>query len=215
MGISKFFQVIVPKQKVFFELFEKSAENLVKSAELFKKLMSTKDIYERETLFVQIKECETTGDNIIHEIFDDLNRTFITPFDRDDIHELASSLDNVVDYIDSASQKVKLYKPKTYMEEFHTVAGLILDASKEVLKIMQGLRNLKNPDECLTACIKVNEIENKADIVYHYALSRLFEKEKDAIELIKMKEIMQALERAVDSAEDISDVVKTILIKRA
>jgi uncharacterized protein len=215
MGLSSIFQVIVPKQKVFFELFDKGAENLVHSAEHLKKLMSTTDQYEKESLIVQIKECETTGDNITHRIYDDLNRTFITPFDRDDIQKLASSIDDVVDYIDSASRKVKLYKPKSYMEEYSNIADLIYQASLEIKNVIEGLRRLKKPKEILTACIKINEIENKADIVYHHALSQLFEKETDAIELMKKKEIMEALERATDSAEDVSDVIKTIIIKSA
>ena len=215
MGIEKIFQVLVPKQKEFFVLFEKSAENLVQAAEFLKKLMSIKEQYERETLVVQIKELETIGDNITHQIFDALNKTFITPFDRDDIHGLASALDNIVDLIDSASQKVKLYKPKSYMAEYLTLADLILEASIHIKSAVIGLKNVKKPNECLIACIKINEIENKADIVYHYALSELFEKETDAIELMKKKEILEALERATDRAEDTSDVIKTILIKRA
>ncbi|MFA5780963.1 MAG: DUF47 family protein [Bacteroidales bacterium] len=215
MGIEKIFQILVPKQKNFFILFEKSAENLVQSAELLKKLMSTNDQSERETLVVKIKELETTGDNIAHQIYEELNTTFITPFDRDDIHELASAIDDVVDMIDSASQKVKLYKPKSYMDEFLSIADLILDASKEIKCAVEGLRNLKKSNNCITACIKINEIENKADIIYHYAISQLFEKEPDAIELIKKKAIIEALERATDRAEDTSDIIKTIIIKSA
>ncbi|MFA4852269.1 MAG: DUF47 family protein [Bacteroidales bacterium] len=215
MGIEKIFQILVPKQKNFFILFEKSAENLVQSAELLKKLMSTNDQSERETLVVKIKELETTGDNIAHQIYEELNTTFITPFDRDDIHELASAIDDVVDMIDSASQKVKLYKPKSYMDEFLSIADLILDASKEIKCAVEGLRNLKKSNNCIMACIKINEIENKADIIYHYAISQLFEKEPDAIELIKKKAIIEALERATDRAEDTSDIIKTIIIKSA
>jgi len=215
MGIEKIFQIIVPKQKEFFNLFEKSAENLLQTAELLKKLMSTNDFFERETLIVKIKEHETTGDNFTHQIYEDLDKSFITPFDRDDIHKLAASLDDVVDLIESASQKVKLYKPKSFMDEFLTLANLILEASKEIKSVVFGLRNLRKSNDCLMGCIKINEIENKADIVYHYALSQLFEKETDAIELMKKKEIIEALEKATDRAEDTSDIIKTIIIKSA
>lgn len=212
MGILNF---LVPKEKKFFPLFDKSADNLVQSSELLKKLMSTNDQYEKETLIVQIKEHETTGDNITHQIYEELNKTFITPFDRDDIHGLTSAIDDVVDLIDSASQKIKLYKPRSYMDEFLTISGLILDASKEIKVAVAELKNIKNPDKCNCACIRINEIENKADIIYHYALSQLFEKETDAIELTKKKEILESLERATDRAEDVSDVIRTILIKNA
>lgn len=215
MDIKKIFEVLVPRQKEFYVLFERASENLIQTAELLKKLMSASDFYEQENIIVKIKEYETIGDGITHEVFDSLNKTFITPFDRDDIQDLASSVDDIVDYIDSASQKIRLYKPKSSMEEFKMLAEIILEAAKEIHEIMKGLKNMKHANLCIDACIKINELENKADLIYHNALSKLFEKETDAIELMKKKEILEALERATDRAEDTADVIKTILIKNA
>lgn len=215
MGLSKLLQVLVPKDVKFFPLFDNASSNLKKVSELLVKIMNTTDATERIKLIQEIKSLENTGDGFTHDIFHELNGTFITPFDREDIQELASSLDNVVDSINGACQKIELYQPKSLSTEMTELAVILLDCAIEVEYAVKELKNLKNPDKMMEACIKINSLENKADDVYHTALSKMFKEEKDAIELIKAKEIVMALEKASDRCEDIADVLKSIIIKNA
>ncbi|MCX6258647.1 MAG: DUF47 family protein [Bacteroidia bacterium] len=215
MNISKIFQIFVPVDKKFFPLFEASAENLVQTAQKFRQLLLTTDSFDRMSVIRQVKELENRGDEFTHTIFNELSSTFITPFDREDIHALTSSLDDVVDYINGAAQRIEIFKPKEFSPEFIKMSDLLVEAATEIEIAVKELRNLKNPQKIIESCIKINSIENRADDVYHYKLKSLFETENDAIELIKRKEIIETLEKAIDKAEDVSDVLRTIIIKVA
>lgn len=215
MNLHQAIQSLAPKDKKFFPLFEGAAQNVVSTAELLKQLLNTINIPDRKPITIKIKDAEQRGDEFTHQIYNELSKTFITPFDREDIHKLASSIDDVVDSMNGASQRINLYNPKSYIPEFRVFADLLLDASNEIHRAILELRNLKNPKAINEACIKLNFIENQADDVYHVALVKLFEEEKDAIELIKKKEILETLEKATDKAEDVSDVLKSIIIKLA
>jgi uncharacterized protein len=215
MGLSKILQVLVPKDVKFFPLFDNASSNLKKVAEILVKIMRTANTDERIKLIQEVKILENTGDSYTHDIFHELNGTFITPFDREDIQELASSLDNVVDLINGACQKIELYQPKTLTSEMAELADILLESSIEIEYAVKDIKNLKNPKKMMDACIKINSLENKADDIYHKALSKMFQNEKDAIELIKGKEIVMALEKATDRCEDVADVLKNIIIKNA
>jgi hypothetical protein len=211
----KIFQLFGSKDRKFFPLFDKGADNLVKAAALLSKLFVVDDYPEKGELIKQIKEHEHVGDNITHEIFDALNKTFITPFDREDINKLTGSMDDVLDLINASAQQILLHPPKKEPKEFFEISELILSASRELKIAIAELHNLKNPQKIKDACIRINEIENQADEVQQIALSHLFENETDAIELIKIKDILESLEEATDKAEDVSDVMKSIIIKMA
>lgn len=215
MGINKVFQFLVPKDKKFIPLFEASADNLVKGALLLNKFFLISDKNEKEMIITQIKEHEKSGDDFTHSIYDELNKTFITPFDREDINKLNGSLDDVMDYINSVAQKFRNHPPNTEPKIFLDISELILQAAREIKTAISELRNLKNPKKIMDSCIRINEIENQADDLYHSALTQLFEQEKDAIELIKIKDMLSSLEEATDKAEDVSDVIKSILVKIA
>lgn len=215
MKAARFLQYLVPKEKKFFPLFEESADNMVKASVLLNKLLLIDDANEKANITRQIKEYEDKGDHVAHTIYEELNRTFITPFDREDIHKLASSMDDVLDFINGCSQKIKLYKPKEISRYSVELSELIVQASREIETSIKELRNLKMPYKINDACIRINEIENQADDIYHHAISDFFETEKDAIELIKKNEIVQTLEKATDKAEDVSDVLKSIIVKIA
>lgn len=215
MDISKIMQFLIPKDKKFFPLFEQAADNLLKTAVLLNKMLLIQDAEQRDVIISEIREHEKIGDDITHNIFEELNKTFITPFDREDIHELTSSLDDVLDYINSSCQRIRLYKPKEISPEFIDMAELITQTCREIKIAISELSNLKNPKKINNACIRINDIENQADEVYYLAISSYFQEEKNAIELIKKKEIIQTLEKATDMAEDVSDVLRTILVKSA
>jgi len=214
MTIDKIFKFFTPQDSTFYPLFEEDVANLVKIAELLCRLMNSQDPSLWVPLIKQIKELERSGDEITNRIYDHLDKSFITPFDREDIQSLASSIDDVADNINRACNRIMLYKPKMFMAEFSKLADLILEGAK---LIDSGIKDIKKSDTNpkLTAiCIQISEIENKADDIYHKAISRLFEEETDPIELIKIKDILKSLERATDDAKTVSNVFKTIVIKR-
>lgn len=215
MEISKILQFLVPKDRKFFPLFEQAADNLVKSAILLNKMLMISNQEEREIAISDIKAHEKKGDNITHQIFEELNKTFITPFDREDIQGLTSSMDDVLDYINSSAQKIKLYKPNQICTEFIDMSDLIVQAAREIKTAIDCLHDLKDISTIKNSCIRINDIENQADEIYYHTISSLFRNETDAIELIKIKEIIQTLEKATDKAEDVADVLKTIVVKLA
>lgn len=215
MKLSRIFQIMVPKDTKFFDLFEKDVVNLVKGSELFAKLIRESNTPIQLEIIKQIKEVENKGDDITHQIFDELNKTFITPFDREDIQELASTIDDVMDCINGSAQRIRMFKPKHLIPEFHYIADLIHSACCEIQVAIKALKDLKNPEKITESCIRVNFIENQVDDLYQTATSLMFETETNAIELIKLKEIIMTMEKATDKTEDVSDVIKTIIIKNA
>jgi len=215
MGLNKVLQFLVPKDSKFFPLFIGVAENLVEGCKTFKTLVTHDDAEKRTEIIGQIKDIEHKGDGFTHDIFRELNSTFITPFDRQDIQEMACSIDNVLDYIDGTCQRILLYKPKRLPKELDKSADILIECSELILFAVQELKKHKNYEKIKEACIRINTLENIADDAYHVGLSDLFENEKDPIELIKMKEILQAIEKAIDCAEDVSDVLKTIILKQS
>ncbi len=216
MRINNVFQFFVPKEKKFFPLFEGVAENLEKGAILLNKLFLSLDNEEEKLLLVaQIKQCESAGDDFTHQIFDELNKTFITPFDREDIQTLTSSLDDVLDYINSCAKRMELYKINAVPKNALEISEFLVQASYEIRIAIGELSNLKHPEVIKKTCIRLNEIENKVDDLYYMSISYFFENEKDAIDLIKKQAIIKALETAADKAEDVADVLKSIIVKVA
>ncbi|MEI6766329.1 MAG: DUF47 family protein [Bacteroidota bacterium] len=215
MRFSQIFHVLVPKDTLFYPLMEKDAEVMVQAAELLVKMMKAEDLTQREIYANEIKEVEHVGDNVTHDIFEQLNKTFITPFDREDIHQLASKMDDVVDLINASSQRFRLFKITRIEPAYIQIAELILECATNIQFAVVELRKLKQPLKVKNACLRINEIENEADAIYHRAVSQLFESEPDAIELIKIHEVLNILETAIDCAEDVSDVIKIILVKGA
>jgi predicted phosphate transport protein (TIGR00153 family) len=216
MNIDKFLKFFVPKDHSFYPLFEEDAKNLVKAAELLRQLLSTTEIEEHERIYKEIKNVEHIGDQITDKTYVQLNKSFITPFDREDIHELTGHIDDVVDSINGIGRRICLYKPKHLMPVYKEMAEMIVEAAREVEICINCLNDAAaNKAEITKACNKVTAIERKADEYYFFAVGELFEKEKDAAELLKNNKILEILERTVDEEEDITDVIRAILIKMA
>ncbi len=215
MGVNSFFQFLVPKDKKFYPMFIQVADNLIVGAEQLIGLMKATDWEQRKEIIIKIKETEKKGDDLTHTMFDMLNASFITPFDREDIHSLISSIDDVLDFINGSAQRLLLYKPQEIPSDFMKFAELIYEGCKLLRDALSEIDNLKHPKTIKEACIRINELENIADDIYHLGISQLFEKETNTIELIKKKEIYQTLEKATDLLEDASDVIKSILIKQS
>jgi predicted phosphate transport protein (TIGR00153 family) len=166
--------------------------------------------------YKMIKDEERKGDTLSNKIFDELNATFITPFDREDIHNLATKMDDVTDYINSAAKKYFLYNPNEMPAAAREMVGLIIEATVQIENSVNELDVLKKSRKRISEyCQKLHLIENRADDVYDHFLIELFENQKDGIELIKLKEIMFELEKAVDTTEGVGKIIKTIIVKYA
>jgi len=215
MNLNKIVKIFVPKEKAFFPLFEQGAENLVKISELLQKLILATDEEQRKELAKGIKDLEVVGDKITYNVYETLNSTFITPFDREEIHGLASAIDDYADQINKTSQRIDLYKLKTFTPEFIQMADILNEAANHVNVAVKELKDMNNVSKINKACVEISLCENKADDLYHKAISDFFENETDAKELIKKKEVLEALEKAADKADDISKVLKTIQVKFA
>lgn len=216
MNIDKFLKFFVPKDHSFFPLFESDAQNLVKAADLLRTLMSSVTTEDHERIYKEIKDVEHIGDEITNKTYEQLNKSFITPFDREDIHELTATIDDVVDSINGISRRICLYKPKKLIPAYKEMAEMVFSAAKEIEICIHCLKDAgANRDKIMTACEKVKDIEHKADELYFAGVSELFEKEEDPKELIKNNKILEILERCVDEEEDVTDTLKTILIKMA
>ncbi len=216
MNIDKLLKFFVPKDHSFYPLFEEDAKNLVKAADLLKELLSTEDNQEHERIYQEIKEVEHAGYLITNNAYKQLNKSFITPFDREDIHELTANIDNVVDSINGIGRRICLYRPKKLMPVYAKMADMIVEASKQIQICVHCLNDAAaNKNEITAACDKVKDIEHMADDYYFVAVSELFEQEKDPAELLKNNKILEILERCVDEEEEVTDTIKAILIKMA
>jgi predicted phosphate transport protein (TIGR00153 family) len=216
MNIDNFLKFFVPKDHSFFPLFESDAKNLVKAASLLVTLMESSTPEEHERIHKEIKDVEHIGDEITNKTYLQLNKSFITPFDREDIHQLTANIDDVVDSINGISRRVCLYKPKKLIPVYKEMAEMIYAAAKEIEISIHCLKDpVANKSKIMTACEKVKEIEHKADELYFAGVQELFEKEEDTKELLKNNKILEILERCVDEEEDITDTLKAILIKMA
>jgi predicted phosphate transport protein (TIGR00153 family) len=216
MNIDSILKVFVPKDHSFFPLFESDADNLLRATELLKELMESTDPNEHERLNREIKDVEHKGDEITHKTYVQLNKSFITPFDREDIHQLTAHIDDVVDTINGISRRICLYKPKKLIPIYKEMAQLINDGAKELKNAIHCLKDpVGNKGKITASCEKVTFIEHAADELYFKGVLELFEKEEDTKELLKNNKILELLERCVDEEEDVTDTLKAILIKMA
>jgi predicted phosphate transport protein (TIGR00153 family) len=216
MNVDSFLKFFVPKDHSFFPLFESDAQNLVKATELLKELMASTDPTEHERLYREIRDVEHIGDEITNKTYEQLNKSFITPFDREDIHELTAHIDDVVDSINGISRRMCLYKPKKMIPIYGEMAQLIFEAAKEIEAAVHCLKDpVANNQKISQACQRVREIEHRADELYFVGVSEIFEKEGDTKELLKNNKILEILERCVNEEEDVTDTLKAILIKMA
>jgi uncharacterized protein len=216
MNIDKILKFFVPKDHSFFPLFESDVQNLVKATVLLKELLASTDIGEHERFYKEIRDVEHIGDEITNKTYEQLNKSFITPFDREDIHELTAHIDDVVDSINGIARRVCLYRPKKLMPIYAEMAELIYEGAKEVEGAIHCLKDpITNKEKIYQACGIVTSIEHKADELYFTGVSELFEKEEDPKELLKNNKILEMLERCVDEEEDVTDTLKAIMIKMA
>lgn len=213
---NSFFSKFTPKETKFFPILEEMADVILVASDLIIECLENYDHEKSIEYYKKIKEQEKKGDILSGKIFDELNTTFITPFDREDINHLADRLDDVTDYINSCAKRLVLYNPKQIPASAIVMAKLIKDDAICIRKAVDELDVLKkNRKKVSEYCAELHDIENKADDVYEHFLIDLFENQKDAVEIIKQKEIMYELEKATDAAEYVGKIIKTIIVKYA
>ncbi|MCB9252059.1 MAG: DUF47 domain-containing protein [Flavobacteriales bacterium] len=213
--MSTILDFFIPKERKFFTLFESATENIRKISKKLVEMLRSTSHEDIKKLRNEIDNLEHIGDGITHDILNQLSLSFITPFDREDIHQLAVVLDDIADNINGVSSRVILYKiePKDITPEINKLAELIELCAEQLHTAILSLRNFKDVAIINEAYVKINSIENHADDIFDMAIGKLFDDEKDPIKLIKMKEIYQALETATDKAEDAADIIKSIQVK--
>ena len=214
-GLNSIFKIFLPKDRVFFQLFENVAQELVKMGEKLKEMVNEPDFDKRAQLVHELEDMEHVNDDLTHNIFTDLGKNFITPFDREDIHYLASALDDIADYIYSSAKKINFYRVNPNDMGIQKMAELIAVGCVQVHKAVTELRNMKNMRQITDALVAINSIENQADDIFDMSIERLFATEPDAKEVIKKREIYQVMEIVTDKCEDAANVIESIIVKYA
>jgi len=204
---------ILPREEKFFDLFEKGSQSMLAAGEKLKELV---DNWENvEAIVAEITEIEHQADTVTHQIYAQLHRTFVTPFDREDISLLAGSIDDVTDFIQAAADAMLLYKIEKPGKSARDLADIIVTAAKEVQKAVKLLKNKKEIKKMLEVCVEINRLENMADRIYRSALGHLFDGETDVVDVIKWREIYEHMETATDRCEDVADVLEGVALKQA
>ncbi len=201
---------LMPREHAFFELFIAQAENVHQGAAALVELL---EHYENVTVQVEkIKRIEHTGDELTHDLLTRLNQTFITPFDREDIHNLSSKVDDVLDLTDAVAARLVTYNVNSIRPGFVDLARILLQSTDEVRK---AVAKLERHDGMLDHCIEINRLENEGDRLSRVMIAQLFIEEKDPVELIKWKELVEVLETAIDKCEDVANVIEGVGLKNA
>lgn len=203
----------IPREEKFFELFEGSAQNMVKAAQKLKQLIDTwENVGEKVS---EITELEHEGDTITHQIMEQLHRTFVTPFDREDIALLAHTLDDVTDFIHATADAMFLYKIEQPSQRAKELSDIIVQATTEVERAMPQLRRRAELKQILERCVEINRLENMADRIFRSAMAELFTDTTDISKIIKWREIYLHMESATDRCEDVANVLEGVALKHA
>lgn len=214
MSLNSIFQFLVPKDKKFFPLFEEASANLVQLASILHEAVNL-PLKERDVLFQKIDELEQRGEDITRQTNLELSRNFITPFDREDIHSLITSIDYVADNLHGASSRMRLYQVGKITKSIRKLTEINLEACQQIDNAVQELRDLKKMKNITTACAKISKLESKSDSVYDKAVADLFENETDAKNIIIYKEVLSVLETATDKCKSVASVLESITVKHS
>ncbi len=211
-----FFSKFIPQENKFYPILREMSDNIQACSEVLIELTQSSDKEARREIYKRIKALETKGDSIVAVLFDELNNTFITPFDREDINVLGEGLDDILDSMNSAAKRVVMYQPDKMPSQSVELALMLKEACELIQAAVRNLDTMrKNPKSVKEICTEIHKLENKADDLYEHFIIEIFEKEKNGIELIKLKEIMQEIERATDKADSVGKTIKTIIVKYA
>jgi len=206
--------ILTPRDTHFYDLFEEDTANLLEAAQALVEFFNDSE-HDREEKARMFKAYEQKGDHFTHEVIKRLHRTFVTPIDREDIAQLAHTLDSVMDFVEAAARTLVLYKMTEPTPRARELAFIVLGVATKLNEIMPFLRNRKQFARILRGCVDINRLENEADDVHHAAQAELFETSKDAFALIKWRELYQHLENATDLGEDVANILEGIVLKHA
>jgi len=215
MGLNSIIKAFLPKDKVFYSIFEQVGANLIEMGADFRKAIEETDATKRNQMLRALENGEHKNDELTHKIFVELGQNFITPFDREDIHYLATSLDDVADYIYASSKKMVNYQVKEIDQFMKDMVIVIQNSIGALAKALTELRNMKNLRAITESCVLINSLENQADDILDEAIITIFASNIDAKELVKLKDIYQDMEVITDKCEDAANVIESIIIKYA
>jgi predicted phosphate transport protein (TIGR00153 family) len=201
---------IMPHQDSFFDMFVALGENVHEGSKALVEMLEQK--VPAESYAERIKDLEHVGDNLTHTLVMRLNQSFITPFDREDIHELTSRIDDVLDLIDAAASRMIMYRVNCVRPGVAELSKILHEATGEVA---HAVRALRKQDHILNYCIEINRLENESDRLSRTLIAQLFDEEKDPLQIMKWKEIIEVIETAVDKCEDVANVIETVTLKSA
>lgn len=214
MGLNSFVKLFTPKDKIFYSLFEEVASNLVAMGHVLNNAMNEEDKSKRDQLLKSLDNFEHKNDEFTHQIFIQLGQNFITPFDREDIHYLATALDDVADYTWGSAKQMLMYNIDSVNDTMRRFSAVILESVKTLEIAIKELRNMKKLKAITDACVKINSLENEADDILDESISHLFTYEvNNPVELLKKKELYQEMEFVTDKCEDAANVIESIIIK--
>jgi uncharacterized protein Yka (UPF0111/DUF47 family) len=215
MGLNSIGKFFMPKNTIFYNLFEEVGVTVRSMGGVLKQLVNEPDYDKRASLSTRLEDLEHQNDDHTHKLFTELGRNFITPFDREDIHTLASALDDIADYIYAVAKKIIFYRVNPNDPGIQKMAELIEQGTIHIQSAVQELRNMKNLRKITESLVRVNDIENQADDIFDLSIEKLFNQENDFKEVIKRREIYQVLELATDKCEDAANVIESIIVKYA
>lgn len=211
MQIDKLLQLFIPQDKQFLPLLKKASDHLVDVSTLLCDLLKS-DLNGRSKIVKEIEDVEAQSDEIRHEILHELSVNFITPFDKEDIHELAKNIDKIVDYIYGAAKRIELYKTNS-TDEMISIASLLSKASVTIQTSVYEFHNMRKLNGIKDRCVDLQKIENEAEGIFYRAFGNLFENERNPIEIIKLKEIFISMKSAINKCEEASDLIESIVVK--
>ncbi|MBP6964001.1 MAG: DUF47 family protein [Armatimonadetes bacterium] len=204
---------LLPRQDTFFDMFEKQVDMVNDAAHRLHELVT--DYKDVEDAAFKLRAMEHDADEVAHTIMNKLNMTFVTPLDREDIHELASALDDIMDFVEAAVDRMALYEVAEPTDEAIKLCSILAQATEETVKAVYGLRDLKKPEIVREACVAINRLENEGDQANRMALSKLFQMHENPIEALKWREIYDQIETAIDECEDVADIIESVMLKSA
>lgn len=206
------FGSFLPKEHSFFDFFEQHAGQCVEGARLLLQLLHNVDM--AEAFAKEIKAVEHAGDQITHHTLETLHKTFITPIDRDEIHQLIAGLDDILDFIEAVSERLAIYEIPEVTSEAQEMGEILLHATEQVQEAVRGLRRLQYPMGMLQICVEIHRLENAGDAALRKAMARLFkEHSSDPIYVIKWKELYEFLEEATDACEDVANIIEGVVLE--
>lgn len=215
MKLSNVFSFLIPKNAMFFDLFAEDTANLVEQSKTFNELFRTSDKEKQLEIIRKVRDYENKGDEITHRIFLELGSNFITPFDREDIHALATSIDDIADYMQGTASRIHLYGVDLFPKTMELMSEVLCKQVIEIDTAVRDLRHMRNRERVRDAIVRINSLENHADDLFDEAIARLFQDNTPALELIKLKEVLANLETATDKCEDVANTLESILVKNS